>query len=64
MHQRQTGRQTDGQMNWTDFVRPLPQSWRLNHVFRKFENKTWKQYKKREYNQHSSVFKEYKNNDP
>ena len=29
----QTYRQTDGQMNRTDFIGLLPQSWRFNHVF-------------------------------
>ena len=38
----QTYRQTDGQMNRTDFTGALQQSWRLNHIFRKFENKIWK----------------------
>ena len=35
----QTGRQTDGQSNRTDFIGPLPQRWRFDHVFWKFENK-------------------------
>ena len=39
----QTYRQTDGQMNRTDFTGALQQSWRLNHTFLKFENKIWKQ---------------------
>ena len=28
------GQQTDGQMNRTDFIGPLMQSWRFSHVFR------------------------------
>ena len=40
-NQSQTGRQTDGQMNRTDFTRFLPKSLRFN-VFWKFENKIWK----------------------
>ena len=40
--------QTDGQMNRTDLVGHLMQSWRFSHVFRKFENKIWKEYKKKE----------------
>ena len=35
-------RTSDGQMDRTDFIGLLPQSWRFNHVFRKFENKIWK----------------------
>ena len=35
----QTAGQTDGQMNRTNFIGPLPQRWRFDHVFRKFENK-------------------------
>ena len=42
MHHRQTDRQTDGQMKRTDFIEPLPQSWRFSHVFWKFKNKIWK----------------------
>ena len=38
----QTYRQTDGQMNRTNFIGRLPQSWRFSRVFRKFENKIWK----------------------
>ena len=38
----QTYRQTDGQMNRIDFTGDLQQSWKLNHVFCKFENKIWK----------------------
>ena len=38
----QTGRQTDGQMNRTDFIRLLPKSLRFNYVFWKFKNKIWK----------------------
>ena len=34
-----TDRQTVGQMNRTDFIGSLPQRWRFDHVFRKFENK-------------------------
>ena len=41
MCHRQTGRQTDGQMNRTDFIGPLPQRWRFDHVFGKFENKVF-----------------------
>ena len=67
MCHRRMARQTDGQMNRTDFVGCLL----FDYVFRKFENKIiWldcepygnNQYKKKEYNQHSSVFKEFKNN--
>ena len=78
MHHRWTDRKTDGQMNRTDFIGPLPQSWRLDHVFPKFESKLFLNYlawlwaiwnesihcKKKKYNQHSSGFKEFKNNDP
>ena len=73
----QTERQTDGLMNWSDFIEPLQQTWRFDHVFWKFENKfsfeiIWlncepcrnNQYKKKENNQLTSVFKEFKNNDP
>ena len=38
----QTYSETDGQMNRTDFIGLLPQSWRFNHVFRKFKYKIWK----------------------
>ena len=72
---RQADKQTDGRTNRTDFKGPLPQRWRFN-VFQKFKNKVFliiwvdckphgkNQYKKKEHNQHSSVFKEFKNNDP
>ena len=65
MCHRQMDRQTvDGQIKRIDFIRPLLQSWRLDHVSQKFENKNflnyltwlwaiWKEYKKKEYNQHS-----------
>ena len=69
---------TDGQaerMNWTDFTGPLPQKWRFDHVFQKCENKIFfktiwlhyepynkNHYKEKEYNQLSSVLKEFKNN--
>ena len=40
---RQTDRQKDGLMNRTDFIGPLWQRWRFDHVFQKFENKIfWK----------------------
>ena len=63
-------RQTDGQMNRTDFIGPLPQRWSFHNVSQKFENKTFliwldcepygnNQYKKKECNQYSSVFKEF-----
>ena len=32
-------RQTDGHMNWSDFIGPLLQRWRFDHVFWKFKNK-------------------------
>ena len=58
-------KQIDRQMNKTDFIGPLLQSWRFNHVFGnsriKFGNN---QYNKKEYNQHSSVFKKFKKDDP
>ena len=44
MHHRQTDRQTDGQTNRTDFIGPLPQGWRFDHVFYKFENKIFLKY--------------------
>ena len=37
-------RQTDGQMNRTDFLGPLSQRWRLDHVFQNFENKMFLNY--------------------
>ena len=37
-------RQTDGEMNKTDFTGPLPQKWRFDYVFRKFENKIFLNY--------------------
>ena len=58
------------------FIGSIPQRWRFGYVFRKFENKIffafwldWEpyrnnQYKKKEYNQQSSIFKDFKNNDP
>ena len=39
MCHRQTDRQTEGLMNRTDFIGPLLQKWRFDHVFQKFENK-------------------------
>ena len=39
MHHRRMDRQIDGQMNKTDFTGPLPQRWRFDHDFQKFENK-------------------------
>ena len=61
----QTYRQTDGEMNRTDFIGPLPV---VGGSVMFFENLRIKlghnQYKKKEYNQHSSVFKEFTNNDP
>ena len=44
MHHRQTDRQTDGETNRTDFIGPLPQGWRFDHVFYKFENKIFLNY--------------------
>ena len=44
MCHRQTGRQIDGLMNRTDFIGPLLQRWRLDHVIQKFENKTLLDY--------------------
>ena len=44
MHHRWTDRKTDGQMNRTDFIGPLPQSWRFDHVFPKFESKLFLNY--------------------
>ena len=35
-------RQTDRQTRKTNFIGLLPQSWRFNHIFRKFKNKIWK----------------------
>ena len=35
----QTDKQTDGQMNRTDFIGPFPRRWRFDQVFQKFENK-------------------------
>ena len=76
MRCRWINRPTDGQKNRIDFTGSLPQRWRFNHIFQIFENKILKiiwldceaygknQYKKKEYSQHSSVFKEFKNNDP
>ena len=61
-------------MNWTDFIEPLPQTSIM--LFREFKNKlflnSWldsepygkNQCKKKEYNEHSSGFKEFKNNNP
>ena len=75
MCHRWTDRQTDGQKKWNYFIEPLPQRWKFDHVFQKFVNKIsqiiWldcepcrkNQYKKKEYNQNSPVFKEFKNND-
>ena len=40
----QTDRQTDGQMARTDFIGPLLQRWRLDHVFQKFGNKMFLNY--------------------
>ena len=40
----QTDGQTDRQMNSTDFIEPLPQGWRFDHVFRKFENNIFLNY--------------------
>ena len=66
-------RKTGRQMNRTDFIGPVPQTWWFDHAFRKFNNKViWldfepngkNQCKKKGYNQHSSGFKEFKNNDP
>ena len=34
-----TDRQTDGQMNRSDFIGSVPKRWRLDHVFWEFENK-------------------------
>ena len=65
MHHTQTGRQ----MNWSDFIGPLSQRWRLIMFFGnlriKFSLKLFgltikNQHKKKEYNQQSSVFKEFK----
>ena len=39
-----TDRQTYGQRNRTDFIGPLPQGWRFDHVFRKFENNIFLNY--------------------
>ena len=40
----QTDAQADGQMTRTDFIGPLPQSWRSDHVFQKLENKIFLNY--------------------
>ena len=65
-----------GQTKRTDFIGPLRQKWRFDHVFWKpkikFSEIIWldcepyekNQYKKKEHNQHSSMFREFKNNDP
>ena len=39
-----TDRQTNGQMNRTDYRGPLSQRWRFDHVFQKFENKIFLNY--------------------
>ena len=62
----QTYRQTEEQMNRIDFIGPYHKVGGSIMFFRNsritFGNS---QYKKKEYNQHSSVFKELKkNNDP
>ena len=48
MCHRQTDRQTDGQtdglVNKTEFIGPLPQRWRFDHVFQKLENKIFLNY--------------------
>ena len=44
MHHWQMVRQTDGQMKSTDFIRPLPQRWRFDHVFWKFKNEIFLNY--------------------
>ena len=42
--ERQKDRQTDGQMNRTDFLGSLLQRWRFDHVFQKFVNKIFLNY--------------------
>ena len=37
-------RQTGGQTNRTDFLGPLPQKWKFDHVFQKFEDKIYLNY--------------------
>ena len=57
-------RYKDRQMDRTDFIGLLPQSWRFMFFGNsriKFVNN---QYKKTEYNQDSSVFNEFKNYNP
>ena len=41
---RQTDRQTDGLINRTDFIEPLMQRQRFDHVFQKLENKVYLNY--------------------
>ena len=40
----QTDRRTNGAMNRNDYMEPLPQRCRLDHVFQKFENKIFLNY--------------------
>ena len=44
MCQRWTDRQTDAQINRTDFAGPLLQRWSFHHVFQIFENKIFLNY--------------------
>ena len=41
MCHRWTERQTSRQTNRTNFIGPLPQRWKSDHVFQKFENKIY-----------------------
>ena len=62
-------RKTYGQTNKNDFIGPIPQRWRFDHILPKFENNSFKiiwldcgsnaknQYKKKKCNQHSSMFR-------
>ena len=40
----QRDKQPDGQMNSTDFIRPLPRRWRFGNAFQKFEDKIFSNY--------------------
>ena len=60
-----TDKETYGQINRNDFIGFLPQSWGSIMLFGNSRiNFGNNKYKKKEYNQHSSVFKGFKKNDP
>ena len=44
MRHRRMDRQTDGQINRTNFIGSILQRWWFDHVFRKFENKIFLNY--------------------